>query len=156
MTAKARSTTASIRQMILRTAPSRKKSLARSARSRVTKIVTGRSKNLVEVESATGAMIAVIPRMRKILAILEPSTFPIAISVLPLTAARSETISSGILVPIATIVRPIIASDIPHFFASETAPSTRRFPHMVRKPRPKRMARTARKISISKFYFFEL
>jgi hypothetical protein len=86
--------------------------------------------------------------MRNILAILEPRTFPIAISVLPEIAARSDTISSGILVPIATIVSQIIASDIHHFLATDTAPSTRRLPPTVRSARPRMIAPREIRISI--------
>lgn len=92
---------------------------------------------------------AVIPRIRKTFAIFEPSTFPIAISVLPEIAAKSETMSSGMLVPIETIVSHIIASEIPHFFASETDPSTRRFPPTVRSMSQKNIEMRARKISIN-------
>lgn len=84
-------------------------------------------------ERLIGATIAVIQRIRKIFAIFEPNTFPIAISVFPEIDASKETISSGILVPIATIVSPITASEIFHFFAREIEPSTRRFPPTVRR-----------------------
>jgi len=123
-------------------------SLARSQRRRVTKIETGISKNRVVRESTTGAIITVIQRMRNIFAIFEPRTFPIAISVFHEIAARSETISSGMLVPTATIVRPIIASESHHFFASDTAPSTRRLPPTVRSARPKIIAPREIRISI--------
>ena len=149
ITAKARRTTASIRQIVFRRAPSRKKSLASNPSRSVARIVTGRSKNLVGRESVTGAMIAVVPRMRKTFAIFDPRTFPMANSVLPEIDEMSETMSSGILVPIATIVSPIIASDIPHFFASETAPSTRRFPPTVRSKSQISIAPSERRISIS-------
>ena len=140
--------TPSIRPMILVSALSKSTSLARRARRRVTMIVTGRSKNLVERESATGAMTAVRPRMRNILAILEPRTLPIAISVLPDIAARSDTIISGILVPIATMVSHIIASETHHFLAIDTAPSTRRLPPTVRSARPRMMAPIEMRMSI--------
>jgi hypothetical protein len=96
-----------------------------------------------------GATIAVTPSIKKTFAIFEPSTFQIAISVLPEIDAKRETISSGILVPIATIVSQMIASEIPHFFARDIDPSTRRFPHTVRKISPTRIARSERKISIN-------
>ena len=62
-----------------------------------------------------------------------PITLPIAISVFPEILARIETINSGILVPTATIVSPIMAWDIQNFFAIDTDPSTRTFPQKVRR-----------------------
>ena len=55
-----------------------------------------------------GAITDVTPRTMRILRILDPITFPIARSGLHLRAARMEVTSSGALVPIAIIVRPII------------------------------------------------
>ena len=49
-----------------------------------------------------------IPRIKNKLAILLPTIFPILKSECPSTAAVELTISSGIDVPIATIVSPII------------------------------------------------
>lgn len=134
--------------MIFSLAQSNNTSLARSANRSVAKIETGISKNRVERESTTGAIITVIPSMRNIFAILDPRTFPMAISVFPDIAARSETIISGILVPIATIVSQIIASEIFHFFARDTAPSTRRFPPTVRSMSPRTIAPREIRISI--------
>ena len=56
-----------------------------------------------------------------------------AISVFHPILAIIDTRSSGILVPTATIVSPIIASEIRYFFAIDTAPSTRIFPPRVRR-----------------------
>lgn len=47
--------------------------------------------------------------MTKIFIIFEPTTFHTAISGFHLRAAMIEVVSSGILVPMATTVRPIIA-----------------------------------------------
>lgn len=103
---------------------------------RLVRMTTGRSKNRVFFVRTIGDMIAVIPRMRNIFAIFDPRTFPIAISVFQEILAMIETMSSGILVPIATIVRPMIASEIRYFFAIETAPSTRVLPPYVRSTSP--------------------
>ena len=46
---------------------------------------------------------------------LEPTTLPMAISEAPLVLASIFTMSSGILVPILTIVRPITMSEILYF-----------------------------------------
>ena len=54
--------------------------------------------------------------MKKILNILDPTTLPIAISSSPLIVALIEVNNSGNEVPIGTIVRPIILSEIPNIF----------------------------------------
>lgn len=149
--AKIRRTIESTRPIRFEISPSRKVSLTSRASRRVTRILTGRSKNRVPYESVIGATIAVTQRMRNILAIFEPSTFPIAISVSPEMAAKSDTISSGILVPIATIVRPIIASEILHFFARAIDPSTRRLPPTVRRTSQAMIAKSERSIGKNDF-----
>ncbi len=123
----------SIRPIIFVLAPSRKLSLTRTTKRRLIRITIGRSKNLVVRESTIGNMQALTQRIRSTFAIFEPRTFPIAISVFPEILARIETISSGILVPTATIVSPIIACDIPNFFAIDTEPSTSAFPQKARR-----------------------
>ena len=75
-----------------------------------------------------GIIIAEVPRITKIFIIFEPTTFQIAISGFHLLAAIIEVASSGILVPIAITVSPIIACDNQKNFAIFTAPSTRIFP----------------------------
>lgn len=99
----------SIRLIILLDAPSRNLSLTRIRNKILVKITIGRSKNLVFLERTIGNMQALTQRMRSTLAILEPRTLPIAISVFHEILARTETINSGILVQTATIVRPIMA-----------------------------------------------
>ncbi len=68
------------------------------------------------------------PRITKIFIILEPTTFQTAISGFHLRAAIIEVASSGALVPIATIVRPMIACESQKLLAITTAPSTSNFP----------------------------
>lgn len=116
----------SIRLITFEGAPSIQASDARTRRSIVVRMTTGRSKNLVVFVSIIGAMIAVSQSMKNIFTILDPRTFPIAISVLPVKLAMTDTTNSGILVPIATMVSPMIASETLYFFASDTAPSTRK------------------------------
>lgn len=55
-------------------------------------------------------MLADTPNISKILNILEPSIFPIAMSLSPFIAAVTEVTSSGKLVPIAIIVKLITFS----------------------------------------------
>lgn len=129
--------------------PSKNTSLTNTRNNNVTMINIGRSKNLVVRESAIGAMQALTQRIKNIFAILEPSTFPMAISGLPEILARTDTMSSGILVPIATIVRPMIASEIPNFLAMDTAPSTSTFHPNVSNTNQRIMEITEMRISIS-------
>ena len=57
----------------------------------------------------SGVIIAEAQRMTKTFIIFEPTTFQTAISGFHLRAAIIEVASSGILVPIATTVSPMIA-----------------------------------------------
>ena len=59
-----------------------------------------------------GRIIAVPPRMKPRLKILEPITFPIDMSVWLVAAALMVTANSGADVPKATTVNPIIRSEI--------------------------------------------
>ena len=58
-------------------------------------------------------MSAVVPITNKILKILLPTIFPMAIPVFPLLAAVTDVTSSGRDVPSATIVSPINHSLMP-------------------------------------------
>ena len=75
-----------------------------------------------------GVITPEIPRMARTLKMLEPTTFPTAISFSPLRAAVMEVTSSGRLVPTAQIVRPTRVSLMPAFIAISFACSTTRFP----------------------------
>lgn len=75
-----------------------------------------------------GATIAEAPSMTRRFMILDPMIFPTAISDFPLLAAIIEVASSGVLVPIATIVSPIIDSESQSIVARSTAPVTSDFP----------------------------
>lgn len=129
----------SIRPIIFCPAPSRNISLTRIRRKRLVNITIGRSKNLVVFERISGDIQALAHRISKIFAIFEPRTFQIAISGFHHMLASTETMSSGILVPIATIVSPIIACDIPNLFATDTDPSTSAFHQKMRRMRPEIM-----------------
>ena len=78
-------------------------------------------------------MIAEIPSIRKILAILLPRILPTAISVDPWKLAYKLTASSGADVPKATKVKPTIRSDILNLLASAEAPSTRKSAPLITK-----------------------
>lgn len=61
-----------------------------------------------------GEIVEDVPRMRRMLKIFDPITFPIAISVSFFIAAAILVTNSGKEVPIATIVRPTKFSLIPN------------------------------------------
>jgi len=79
------------------------------------------------VECCTGSMEStlVIPSMRRILAIFEPTILPRAMSGFHLRLAKTLTASSGREVPNATTVRPMTRLEIPNFLAIEADPETR-------------------------------
>ena len=58
----------------------------------------------------TGLIVLVIPKIKNILKILEPTTLPIAISDSPFLEAITLVTNSGKLVPIATTVKAITLS----------------------------------------------
>jgi len=80
------------------------------------------------VRNGSGATIADAQSMTRRFMIFDPTIFPTAISDFPLLAATIEVVSSGALVPIATIVSPMIDSESQSIFARSTAPDTRSFP----------------------------
>ena len=82
---------------------------------------------------AMGAMVAVMPTMNNELKILDPTTLPTAKSGVPFSADIRLTQNSGILVPMATTVRPITICGIFMRSATATEPSVRRSaPHNTR------------------------
>ena len=119
---------ASIR-LIFPSSPSRMKSI-------VTRIRNGISFLTVELPTPIGMIAAAVPRIRNIFRILLPRTLPIEISALPEIAPVILTAASGALVPIATIVRPMISSEIPNFLAKPEAPSTKKSAPFIRNINP--------------------
>ena len=69
---------------------------------------------------------AVVPITKRMLKILLPTIFPMAIPALPLLAAVTEVTSYGSDVPKATIVRPMKRSLMPKALAISDAASTTR------------------------------
>ena len=59
-----------------------------------------------------GIIRAVTPRMRKTLKMFDPTTLPMAISGCPPRPDTTLTTSSGMLVPMPTMVAPMIYSDM--------------------------------------------
>ena len=68
-------------------------------------------------------IIAEKPTISSVLKTLLPTTFPTLISALPSRALKKLTTNSGMLVPIATTVRPITISLTFHLRAMLDAPS---------------------------------
>ena len=65
-----------------------------------------------------------IPKMKRILKMLDPSTLPITIPLSPFLSAVIDVTSSGNEVHIATMVRPMRTSLNPNAPAMKLAPST--------------------------------
>ena len=65
-------------------------------------------------------------------AILLPTTFEIARSLFPSSNETKLTTNSGADVPNATTVSPITRDEIPNFFATLPAPSTKKSAHLIK------------------------
>jgi hypothetical protein len=85
-----------------------------------------RSKPIFLNENTMGVKIAVTPNTKPILAIFEPTTFPITIPGSPFRIAIILTINSGRLVPNATNVMPTTRGGILNFDAIDLLPKIRK------------------------------
>ena len=83
-----------------------------------------------------GVNIAEIPITIPTLLTLLPTMFPRINSVCELKAASREAASSGVEVPYATTVKPIIILLIRSFFARETPPETIAYPPIHKRTKP--------------------
>ena len=110
---------------------------ARKPTNKEAVMIKGNSVKIDALESFTGRIIAVTPKIRKILAILLPNTFPMAIPELPLKLAIKLTINSGKEVPKETTVSPIVISEIFIFFATAEDPVTKKSAPFTRHTNPK-------------------
>ena len=99
--------------------PSRQTAVRRSEETRA----KGISLTIVACEIEIGATAAAAPTMSKLLKIFDPTILPKANPVLPFRAETTDVNSSGALVPIATIVRPMTISGMFIFRAMAAAPS---------------------------------
>ena len=88
---------------------------------------------IAKLSTYIGWIIQFIHKIRSILVILDPMMLPRAISGFFLRIATILVISSGRVVPIATIVNQIVLSSIPTIFAISMAPSTTQF-HPITNP----------------------
>jgi hypothetical protein len=62
-------------------------------------------------DTEIGASNALSPRISRMLAVFEPTTLPAAIAGLPLRAAETEVVNSGMEVPKPTTTKPIRSGD---------------------------------------------
>ena len=86
--------------------------------------------------AATGFTNAQHPKTTSRLKILEPSTLLTARSLLPRSAAVTLTESSGILVPNATTVRPMMIVGTFNIFATLELPSTKKSAPLINNTNP--------------------
>ena len=86
--------------------------------------------------SGRGRIRAQTPRMTKTLKMFDPTTLPIATSLLPAMAESTDTTSSGVEVPTATTVSPMMNSGTRNRCANAAEPSVRKFAPARISPRP--------------------
>ena len=112
--------------MIFAAEPSRNMSLPAKSRVNAANSANGISFFILLLVRASGDINAVIPRIIRMLNMLDPMTLPTAMSALPCAAERKLTTISGVEVPMPTIVIPIMKSEMPKRLAMALAPSTRK------------------------------
>lgn len=96
-------------------------------------------------------MRAQTPRMRKTLKMFDPTILPMATSLLPAAAESTETTSSGVEVPTATMVSPTMNSGTRKRWARAAEPSVRK----LAPPRMSASPRMSRKISMLRKGIFQ-
>jgi hypothetical protein len=92
--------------------------------ARVTSSINGTSRTTTRAATDRGRIIAVMPRIRPMLARFDPITFPTARSEFPPSAATVQTTNSGADVPKETTVRPTTMGLTPREPANLAAPRT--------------------------------
>ena len=100
-------------------------SLAMSITNNDARMTNGMSRRRCSRSMGNGKIRAVTPMISNTLAILEPNTLPIAMSPLPFRADDTDTNNSGALVPMPTMVNPIMKFEIFALCAMATEESTR-------------------------------
>ncbi len=118
------STIPSVRVIALESKPSNNTSFPMTNNRPTPSSASGISFQTVELLTLKGRISAHIPKIRRIFAILLPTTLPIARSGEPLRAETIFTVNSGADVPNDTTVNPITSAGIPSFFDIEAAPRT--------------------------------
>jgi len=104
-------------------------------------IMIGISWRMICSSTSSGVISAEMPRISSTLAMLLPTTLPIARSGLPASAEPTDTAISGALVPKATTVRPTTSGETPKETARREAPRTSTSAPMTRVARPRRNIR---------------
>ena len=104
--------------------------------NRATNTENGNSPVRVERLTVSGQNSAHIPHTTIRLKILEPTALPTATPVLPDNAALMLTAHSGRLVPIATIVSPIIMDGTRSLLAMLELPSTKKSAPLINRTNP--------------------
>lgn len=99
-------------------------------------ILTGISRLRMSRLVENPAINAQIPTTTRPLNMLEPTTLLIAMSLLPERAALILTDASGALVPIATMVSPMITLGTLRILAREELPSTKKSAPFINSTKP--------------------
>ena len=97
-------------------------------------------------ETAMGIITEHTPSTMSILKVLEPMTLLTARALAPFTAEVMDTASSGALVPMATMVRPMIRAGTLNFAARAAAPSTKKSAPLISSTNPTTSSRILRRI----------
>ncbi len=132
------------RRHVNRTTPSNRLKTPSNSSPQVTRIASsmiGNSRRRVFDCTVKGATRAVIPRIKPMLAILDPSALPIDRPGFPDQAAMPETSNSGADVPKPTTVKPMIIGETPRLRDIAAAPMTKRSAPQMRTIRPAMTAR---------------
>ena len=103
---------------------------------KVIRILSGRSRFKMSLLVEKAAIKAHMPTTTSPLKMLDPMTLLRAISLLPLSAALMLTEASGALVPMATIVSPMITLGTRRSRAREELPSTKKSAPLIRSTKP--------------------
>ena len=91
---------------------------------------------IVMPPGVSGRIVALRPRISRMLAMFDPMTLPSAMSDLPLTSETTDEASSGSDVPPATSVRAMTDSLTPSFRAMDVALSRKSSPPKISPARP--------------------
>ena len=91
----------------------------------------------------------VMAAIRAVLQMQDPMALPYAVSLCPAYAANEETMTSGMVVPMETIVAPMRISGILNLWAMPTAPSTNQSPPLIRRTKPIRKSTIGKIISLN-------
>ena len=106
--------------------------------SRLRPIITGKSRTSTSRSKSVGWIMPGMPMTASILNMFEPITLPMAMSASSFLTAVMDAASSGKLVPIAIIVRPMIKSLRPKCLATMMAHTTSKYAPAKKSHRPRK------------------